>query len=46
MLRETATWLGLDPNLLPDASLAAENKTTAFKSRRFQRLAHSVNYRY
>jgi len=46
VLRETATWLGLDPNLLPDASLAAENKTTAFKSRRFQRLALSVNDRF
>jgi Sulfotransferase domain len=46
VLRETATWLGLDPNLLPAESLAAENKTTAFKSRRFQRLALTVNDRF
>ena len=46
VLHDTATWLGLDPNLTPDASLAAENKTTAFKSRRFQRLALGVNDRF
>jgi Sulfotransferase domain len=46
VLREAATWLGLDPNLLPAGSLAAENKTTAFKSRKFQRLALAVNDRF
>ncbi len=46
ILRETATWLGLDPSLLPAESLAAENKTTAFKSRRFQRLALGANDRF
>lgn len=46
VLRETATWLGLDLSLLPTESLASENKTTAFKSRRFQRLALTVNDRF
>lgn len=46
VLQETATWLGLDPDLLPDASLAAENRTAAFKSRKLQRLALGVNDRF
>jgi hypothetical protein len=46
VLRETATWLGLDPLLLPVDALSSENRTMAFKSRRFQRLALSVNDRF
>jgi hypothetical protein len=46
VLRDTTIWLGLDPNRLPADALAAENKTTAFKSRGFQRLALSVNDRF
>jgi hypothetical protein len=46
ILAETATWLGLDPGLLPADALASENKTTAFKSRRFQRLALTANDRF
>lgn len=46
VLRETATWMGLDPLLLPIDALATENRTMAYKSRRFQRLALSVNDRY
>lgn len=46
VLRETATWLGLDPLLLPVDALSSENRTMAFKSRRFQRIALSVNDRF
>jgi Sulfotransferase domain len=46
VLRETASWLGLDPARLPVESLASENRTTAYKSRRFQRLALTVNDRF
>ena len=46
VLHETVTWLGLDPVLLPDDLLAAENRTMGFKSRRFQRLALSANDRF
>jgi hypothetical protein len=46
VLGDTASWLGLDPNFHPADSLAAENKTTAFKSRKLQRLALGVNDRF
>jgi hypothetical protein len=46
VLRETATWLGLDPLLLPVDALSSENRTMAYKSRRFQRLALGVNDRF
>jgi Sulfotransferase domain len=42
----TATWLGLDPILLPNDALAAENRTMGFKSRRLQRLALGANDRF
>jgi hypothetical protein len=46
VLRDVATWLGLDPSLLPVDALSSENRTMAFKSRRFQRLALGVNDRF
>jgi hypothetical protein len=46
VLRETTVWLGLDPNRLPAESLASENTTTAYKSRRLQRVALAVNDRF
>ncbi len=42
----TATWLGLDPILLPNDALAAENRTMGFKSRRLQRMALGANDRF
>jgi hypothetical protein len=46
VLNDTATWLGLDPVLLPNDALAAENRTMGFKSRRIQRLALGANDRF
>jgi hypothetical protein len=46
VLADTATWLGLDPVMLPNDALAAENRTMGFKSRRFQRLALGANDRF
>ena len=46
MLNETVTWLGLDPVMLPNDALAAENRTMGFKSRRFQRIALVANDRF
>ena len=46
VLNDTAKWLGLDPMLLPNDALAAENRTMGFKSRRFQRLALGANDRF
>jgi hypothetical protein len=46
VLNETVTWLGLDPVMLPNDALAAENRTMGFKSRRFQRIALGANDRF
>lgn len=46
VLRETTQWLGLDPALLPNDALAAENRTMGFKSHRFQRFALAANDRF
>ncbi len=46
VLNEAVTWLGLDPVMLPNDALAAENRTMGFKSRRFQRLALRANDRF
>jgi Sulfotransferase domain len=46
VLRETTTWLGLDPALIPSGAFAAENRTMGFKSRRFQRFALAANDRF
>lgn len=39
VLRDVATWLGLDPDLLSDAGLRSENRTTPFRNARLQRVA-------
>ena len=46
VLHETVTWLGLDPVMLPNDALAAENRTMGFKSRRVQRIALGANDRF
>lgn len=46
VLRDTAAWMGLDPALLPGDSLRSENRTVAYKSRRAQRIALTVNDRF
>lgn len=46
VLNETVMWLGLDPVMLPNDALAAENRTMGFKSRRFQRIALGANDRF
>ena len=38
-VRDVAAWLGLDPDRLPDAGLRSENRTTAFRHARLQRVA-------
>jgi hypothetical protein len=38
-LRTTAAELGLDPSAFPADALSSENRTTGFRSRRFQRVA-------
>ena len=42
VLRDVATWLGLDPTALP-TELRSENRTTAFKRARLQAIALRVN---
>jgi hypothetical protein len=44
-LRDTATWLGLDPARFPADALSSENRTTGYKSQGFQRLALAGNDR-
>lgn len=39
VVRDVATWLGLDPDRLPAAGLRSENRTTAYKHARLQRFA-------
>lgn len=39
VLRDVATWLGIDPAGLSDAGLRSENRTTPFRNARLQRLA-------
>jgi hypothetical protein len=46
VLRDTATWIGLDPDGLPRGALASENRTTGYKSRRLQRVALAGNDRF
>ena len=40
-----AAWMGLDPSEFPTDALSSENRTTAFKSKHFQRLALTANDR-
>jgi len=42
----TASFLGVDPVRLSDAGLSSENRTTGFRSSRFQRVALDVNDRF
>jgi hypothetical protein len=42
----TASFLGVDPARLADAGLSSENRTTGFRSSRFQRVALDVNDRF
>ena len=42
----TASFLGVDPARLSDAGLSSENRTTGFRSSRFQRMALDVNDRF
>jgi hypothetical protein len=42
----TAKFLGVDPDGLTDAGLRSENRTTGFRSSRFQRVALDVNDRF
>lgn len=44
-LHDTAAWLGLDPARFPDDALSSENRTTGYKSARFQRIALTGNDR-
>jgi Sulfotransferase domain len=44
-LHETAAWLGLDPAHFPSDALSSENRTTGYKSKRFQRVALAGNDR-
>jgi hypothetical protein len=44
-LHDTAAWLGLDPARFPTDALSSENRTTGYKSERFQRLALAGNDR-
>jgi hypothetical protein len=46
VLRDTAGWVGIDPLLLPVDALSSENRTMAYKSKRMQRVALSVNDRF
>jgi hypothetical protein len=46
VLRDTATWMGIDPLLLPVDALSSENRTMAYKSKRMQRVALTVNDRF
>jgi hypothetical protein len=42
----TARFLGLDPARIRDGGLSSENRTTGFRSSRFQRVALDVNDRF
>jgi hypothetical protein len=42
----TTAFLGVDPARLADAGLSSENRTTGFRSPRFQRVALDVNDRF
>jgi hypothetical protein len=42
-LRDTASWLDLDPTLFPADALSSENRTTGYKSQGFQRIALAGN---
>jgi hypothetical protein len=42
-LRQTATWLDLDPARFPADALSSENRTTGFKNEGFQRVALAGN---
>ena len=44
-LHDCATWLGLDASRFPADAVSAENRTTGYKSRGFQRLALAGNDR-
>jgi len=44
-LRTTAEWIGLDPSAFPADAPSSENRTTGFKSKRFQRIALAGNDR-
>jgi hypothetical protein len=46
VLTDTVTWLGLDPGRLPDDALSSENRTMAYKSKGFQRVALGFNDRF
>jgi hypothetical protein len=46
VLRDAATWMGIDPLLLPADALSSENRTMAYKSRRMQKVALGVNDRF
>ena len=39
LVRDVACWLGLDPDRLPAAGLRSENRTTAYRHARLQRVA-------
>jgi len=43
VVRDVATWLGLDPGRLPAEGLRSENRTTAFRHARLQRFALWAN---
>jgi hypothetical protein len=43
VVRDVATWLGLDPDRLPAAGLRSENRTTAYRHARLQRFALWAN---
>lgn len=45
-LRQTATFLGIDPEAFPSYEFALENQTTAYKRAGFQKLALAVNDRF
>jgi hypothetical protein len=46
VLTDTITWLGLDPGRLPADALSSENRTMAYKSKGFQRVALGFNDRF
>ncbi len=46
VLRDAATWMGIDPLLLPADALSSENRTMAYRSKRMQRVALTVNDRF
>jgi len=46
VLRDVATFLGVDPQAFSDEVLSSENRTTGFKNRGFQRVALAFNNRF